>query len=235
MKADEVLKGVFDTFDEGILQRLYQAASVDSNRVLADFEAAGHLLDQIGALQSVDVQIIDPIVDRYIRTARRSAAVSGASLGIGGWLGVPPGLLHLMVVLVRLAQRTSLAYGFDYQTPREEVELWKTLALALDADLDWDGKDTDVLRRLPAVVRGSSTFANPLLAEAFRAIVRRVAGVAGTRMSRLLPVLGGGTGLVLNYLEVDRVGRRMKSAFRSRHAVQGFDASTAVEVEVLNG
>lgn len=235
MKAEEMLRGVFETFDEGILQRLYKAASVDDARVLADFAAAGHVLPEIKALQSVDVQIIDPIVDRYIRSARRSAAVSGASLGIGGWVGVPPGLLHMMVVLIRLAQRTSLAYGFDYRTPREEVELWKTLALAVDANLEWDGKDTDVLRRLPAVFRGSTTFANPLLAKAFRAVAQRVASLAGKRVSRLLPVLGGGTGLVLNYLEVDRVGRRMKSAFRSRHAVQGFDSSTAVEVEVLNG
>ena len=150
-------------------------------------------------------------------------------------MGLPPGLLHLTVLMVRLGQRLSIAYGVDYRSGRGELELWKALALAVGANVDWEGTEAQLMRRLPVVVTGTGAFSNPLLVQAARAVLMRVAIISGTRITRLVPVVGAGSGAILNFLEVHRVGRRLKDRFRERHAIVGFDREKAVEVEILRG
>ena len=89
------------------------------------------------------------------------------------------------------------------------------------------------MRRLPAVVTGTGTFANPLLLKAFQAVVVRLSIAAGFRVSRWVPIVGGGSAMVLNYLQVDSVGRQLKAAWRGKHMLSSFDPAGAVEVEIL--
>lgn len=233
MKAEDLARGIFDTLDEGMFQSVYRLASVDDAGVFRDFSAMGVEVDSLRAVADLPIQTLDSLADRYIRRAKRSAALSGVSLGFGGWLGMPSGLVHLVVVVLRLGQRLSLTYGFDYRTDRGEIELWKALARAVDAKVDWEGTEAELLRRLPAVVTGTGTFSNPLLLKAFQAVVVRIAAGTGLHVSRWVPVVGGGTGLVINYLEVDRIGRRLKESWRSSHAIADFDPNQAQEVEIL--
>lgn len=233
MKPEDLARGLFDAFDEGIFQSAYRISSVPPPTVLADL---GRLGARVGCLEEVaalPTEQIDPLVDRYVRRARRQAAFSGASLGAGGWIGLPGGLGHLVLLIVRLAQRISLAYGFDYRTDRGEIELWKALAAATGAELDWEGTEAELMRRLPVVVTGTGTFANPLLLKAFQAVVMRIAVAAGLRVTRWVPVIGGGSGLVINWLQVDSIGRQLKQTWRNRHGIAGFDPSAAVEVEIV--
>ena len=148
-------------------------------------------------------------------------------------MGLPSGLIHMVVVILRLGQRLSLAYGFDYRTDRGEIELWKALARAVDAKVDWEGTEAELMRRLPAVVTGTGTFSNPLLLKAFQSVVVRIATGAGLHVSRWMPVVGSGTGLVVNYLEVDKIGRRLKEGWRANHALEDFNPKQAVEVEIV--
>ena len=233
MNAEDVARGLLDALDEGLLQRVYHLASVHDVTVLADLRAAGVDAASIAELQGRPAELLDPQVDRYISQARRSAATSGLSLGAGGWLGLPAGLGHLVAVVLRLAQRISLAYGFDYTTDRGEIELWKALASSVGANVDFEGTEAELMRRLPVVVTGTGTFQNPLLLKAVQAVVVRLAASAGLHITRWMPVVGGGTGMVINYLQVGHVGRGLKAEFRGRHAMSSFDRDSAIEVDVL--
>jgi hypothetical protein len=234
MNAEDVTRALLDALDEGLFQRVYRLASVADVDVLRDLGEAGFEVESIASLQGRPTEDLDPHVDRYIAQARRSAAASGLSLGAGGWVGLPAGLTHLVVVVLRLAQRISLAYGFDYTTDRGEIELWKALATSVGADVDFEGTEAELMRMLPAVVTGTGTFQNPLLLKAFQAVVVRLAASAGMHLTRWVPVVGGGTGLVINYVQVGRVGRGLKSAFRQRHTLSSFDRGSAIVVDVLH-
>jgi hypothetical protein len=233
VKTEDFARGLLDTLDEGLFQTVYRMGSVDVDDVLRKIRNAGVEVDGLDDLGSVPTEELDPIVNGYIRRARFAAAASGISFGFGGWLSLPPGLAHLVVVCLRLAQRTSLVYGFDHRTDRGEIELWKALAAATGANVDWEGTEAELMRRLPAVVTGTGTFSNPLLLKAFQAVVVRVALAAGLRATRWVPMVGSGSGLVLNYLQVDRIGRQLKQNWRARHVIDRFDRSAAVEVEIL--
>ncbi len=233
MKPEDLARSLLDAFDEGIFQSAYRMGSVDVSTVLADLSRRGARVGALEEVAALPTEQIDPLVDMYVRKARRQAAVSGISLGAGGWIGLPGGLGHLVLLIVRLAQRISVAYGFDYRTDRGEIELWKALASATGAELDWEGTEAELMRRLPVVVTGTGTFANPLLLKAFQAVVIRVSVAAGLRVTRWVPVVGGGSGLVLNWLQVDAIGRQLKQTWRNRHGIAGFDPSGAVEVEIL--
>lgn len=235
MAIDDLAQDLLSALDDGLIQGLYRLASVDPAAVLDDLSTSGTPVEAIDAVRRVPVEVIDPLARRYVREASRAAAVSGASLGFGGWVGVPPGLLHLVVLLVRLAQRLSVVYGVDFRTGKGEIELWKALAHGVGADVDWEGTEAELMRRLPAVVTGTGTFSNPLLVKAAQAVLMRIALSSGARLTRFVPVVGAGSGAVLNYLEVVRVGRRLVETYRTRHAIAGFDPGQAVEVEILQG
>jgi len=227
------LEQLLDAIDDGLMQALYRLASVRPDEVLRDLRGDGDAPAALDDLHALPVAQLDALAERYIRSARRSAGLSGITLGSGGWIGLPSGLLHLVVLIVRLGQRISLAYGFDPSTSRGEIELWKTLAQAVGADVDWEGTEAELMRRLPAVVTGTGTFSNPLLLKAIQAVVLRIAAGAGLRLSRWVPVVGGGAGLVLNYVQVGSIGNELKTSFRARHALVGFDPQQATVVEIL--
>ena len=235
MNPNDLGRALLDALDDGLLQRLYRVASVEPDAVLRDLGGAAEPLPGIAAVAALPLSVIDPVAQRYVREAARSAALSGASLGLGGWIGVPPGLLHLTVLLLRLAQRLSLAHGVDFRTDRGEIELWKSLALAVGARVDWEGTEAELMRRMPAVVTGTGAFSNPLLVKAAQAVVLRIAVSAGSRVTRLVPVIGAGSGALLNYLEVRRVGGSLKESYRARHAIAAFDPREALEVEIIRG
>ena len=233
VKAEDIASTFLDSLDEGMFQTIYRLASVDENEVLRDLRGFGLQVDNLSSVAGLPLPSLDALADRYVKRAKRSAALSGASLGMGGWLGLPSGLVHMVVVILRLGQRLSLTYGFDFRTDRGEIELWKALAKAVGAKVNWEGSEADLMRRLPAVVTGTGTFSNPLLLQAFQSVVVRVATRAGLHATRWVPVVGGGTSLIVNYLEIDKVGRDLKGSYRAQHALVDFRRDQAIEVEIL--
>jgi len=235
MNVEDLAHSLLNALDDGLLQRLYRLSSVDPADVLADLSTGGRTIDRVDTVAALPVEVIDPVASRYIKEASRSAAISGVSLGFSGWVGLPPSLVHLMVLILRLDQRLAVAYGVDFRTDRGEIQLWKALATSVGADVDWEGTEAELMRRLPAVVTGTGTFANPLLVKAAQAVLTRLILRAGARVTRFVPVVGAGSGAVLNFLEVHRIGNRLKETWRARHAISGFDPRSAIEVEILRG
>jgi len=233
VKAEDIAQGFLNSLDEGMFQAIYRLASVDDSEIFAELKTFGIEVNSLEGVAQLPVHTLDSLADRFLRRAKRTAALSGASLGLGGWLGLPSGLVHMVVLILRLGQRLSLTYGFDYRTDRGEIELWKALARATSAKVDWEGTEAELMRRLPAVVTGTGTFSNPLLLKAFQSVVIRIAASSGLHMSRWVPLVGSGSGLVLNYLEVDKIGRRLKDDWRANHALIGFNPEDATEVEIL--
>lgn len=234
VKAEELARAIFEVVDDGLFQALYRLTWVSDRSVLVEIRESGLDVDSLADLGGLPTEQLDPVADIWIRRARRAAAVSGISLGAGGWLSLPPGLGHLIVVIVRMAQRISLTYGFDFRTDKGEIELWKGLARATGAEVDWEGTEAELMRRLPAVVTGTGTFANPLMLKAFQAVVLRIALAAGLKMGRWIPgVVGGGSGAVLNWLQVRSIGLSLKADGAQRHALGHLDTAGAIVVEVL--
>ena len=219
--------------DEGLLDGIYRASSVDPAEVFAALSRGRKPITSVDEIAQLPVELLDPAAQRFLRGARREAAMSGAALGFGGWMGVPAGLVHLLVVVVRLAQRMALSYGFDCRDERGEIELWRAVAESVGARVDWDGLESNVMMRLPVAFTGSGVFANPLLLRAARAVIARLAVLSGSRVGRWIPLVGGGSGAILNYVEVDRIGRRLQAHWRSRHGLASFDPADAIEVEIL--
>ena len=233
MRAEDWAKTMFNAVDQGIVQSLYDAASVQPGAVFGDLSASDEPISDFLQVAALPVEVIDPLADRYVRQARRDAAISGISLGLGGWMGLPPGLIHMTVLILRLSQRLSVVYGHDFRTARGEIELWKAMAAAVGANVEWEGTETQMMARLPVAFTGTGAFGSPLLVKAAQAVLTRLAVLAGTRVTRWVPVVGGGTSAIINYLEMDRIGRRLKETWRAQHAVVGFDPEAAIEVEVL--
>ncbi len=63
------------------------------------------------------------------------AALEGMGLGIGGLATLLPDMGILAAITVRMLQKLSLIYGFEYSTPEEVAALW--LAAASAAGLDF--------------------------------------------------------------------------------------------------
>lgn len=235
MTPEEFVQALIDAIDDGLLQGLYRLASVRPEDVLVDLRRAGCQVPDLVAVRELAPDLLREPATRYVALAQRSAALSGASLGLGGWIGLPAGLLHLIVVVMRLAQRISLTYGFDHTTDRGEIELWKALAHSVGASMDWEGTEAELMRRLPAVVTGTGAFQNPLLLKAAQAVLLRLAATYGLRATRWVPVVGGGAGLAMNWVHVGRIGKRLREHYGKRHALVRFDPGVAIEVEILPG
>jgi len=233
VKAEDIANSFLNSLDEGMFQAIYRLASVEDAEIFKELKTFGIEVSSLEAVGQLPVNTLDALADRFVRRAKRSAALSGASLGLGGWLGLPSGLVHMVVVILRLGQRLSLTYGFDYRSDRGEIELWKALARAVDAKVDWEGTEAELMRRLPSVVTGTGTFSNPLLLKAFQSVVVRIATSAGLHLTRWLPLVGSGTSLVINYLEIDKIGRRLKADWRANHILADFKPEDAQEVEIL--
>jgi uncharacterized protein (DUF697 family) len=110
----------------------------------------------------------------------------------------------LSAITVRMLQKLSLIYGFEYTSADEETELWLAAATAAGLDLGRDFIEKQAVERI--VPR----------------IIDRIAVKVGTEVAekwsaRVIPVLSAGAGGTLNYYFVRSWGRRAQKHFLERH------------------
>jgi len=148
--------------------------------------------------------VINPIAERTIRAATRIGALEGMGLGVGGMLTILPDMGILSAITIRLLQKLSLLYGFEYATDEEVVQLWVAAASAAGLDLGREFLEKEAIGRL--VPRIMDRMAARMSAE----IVEKWSG-------RIIPVLSAGVGGTLNYYFVRSWGRRAQKHFLDRH------------------
>jgi uncharacterized protein (DUF697 family) len=159
-------------------------------------------------MQGLDERVLNPIAERAVTSAKRAAALEGMGLGMGGFLTILPDMGVLSAITIRMLQKLSLIYGFEYSTDREVASLWIAAATAAGLDLGRDFLEKQAIERVvPRVI--------DLIA------VKVGAEVAEKWTGRLVPILSAGVAGTLNYYFVRAWGRRAQQHFLERHRAVG--------------
>ena len=110
----------------------------------------------------------------------------------------------LSAITLRMVQKLSLIYGFEYNTDEEIAELWIATATAAGLDLTKDVLERTVLK----------TFVERVIARVAERVSLEFAEKAA---ARAVPLLSSVVGAVMNYYFVRAWGNRVQGHFRQRH------------------
>jgi uncharacterized protein (DUF697 family) len=187
------------------LTRAYKTVRVEPDRFLLELRANHGL--PVGSFQgmySVDIAILDEISEKIIHSGMKIAAAEGAGFGLGGLLTIVPDFSILAGITMRMVQKLSLIYGYEYNTDDEVMELWIAAASAAGVDLSRDLLEKNVVNRLiPRIIQ-------QMAAKASAEFVEKWTG-------RVIPVASSLIGAVLNYYFVRGWGERAHAHFRKKH------------------
>jgi len=186
-------------------RRAYFHVQVDPERYLRHVRRAyGLPVKSWSDMQGMDESALNPIAQRVITSAKRTAALEGTGLGFGGLLTILPDMGILSAITIRMLQRLSLIYGFEYSTEEEVTSLWMAAASAAGLDLGREFLEKQAIERV--VPRIIDRIAEKVGAE-----------VAEKWTGRVIPILSAGIGGSLNYYFVRAWGRRAQRHFLERH------------------
>jgi uncharacterized protein (DUF697 family) len=200
-----LVSNVFQASIRAGFRRAYHGVQVDPQKYLHQFRKAHRLPIQTWTdMFNMEESVVNRHADRVIKSSTRAAALEGAGFGLGGMLTILPDAGILSAITVRMLQKLSLIYGFEYQTEEEVTELWLAAASAAGLDLGRDFIEKQAVERIvPRIID--------------RIAVRVGAEVAEKWSGRLIPLLSSGFGGVLNYYFVRSWGRRAQKHFLERH------------------
>jgi uncharacterized protein (DUF697 family) len=195
------LESVFKT----ALVRAYETVRVQPEDYLMHLRMAhGVPVLSYEGMFSVPVGELDSIAQQTVRGAMKMASAEGAGLGFGGFATLVPDLGILSAITMRMVQKLSLIYGFEFNTDEEVAELWIAAATAAGVDISKELLERTVLRSFAERVVG-------------RIASRFSAEFAEKAVARAVPVLSSAVGAVLNYYFVRAWGERALIHFRQRH------------------
>jgi hypothetical protein len=185
--------------------RAYHTIKVDPGKFLLQIRAAyGLPVSSFQGLYTVEVGLLDDMAERIIAGGMKVAAVEGAGLGLGGIVTIVPDLSILAGITLRMIQKLSLIYGFEYSTDDEMAELWIAAASAAGVDISRELLEKEVVNRfVPKVIQR-------IAAQASAEAVEKWSG-------RLIPLVSSVIGAGLNYYFVRTWGERARKHFRERH------------------
>jgi hypothetical protein len=118
------------------LSRAYETVRVHPDEYLMHLRAAHALpVSSYEGLFSLPVAELDSIARQTVRGSMKMAGAEGAGLGFGGFATIVPDLGILSAITMRMVQKLSLIYGFQYNTDEEVAELWIAAATAAGVDI----------------------------------------------------------------------------------------------------
>ena len=119
-------------------------------------------------------------------------------------LTIVPDLSILAGITLRMIQKLSLLYGFEYNTDEETAELWMAAASAAGVDISRELLEKEVVNRfVPRVIRR-------IAVQASGEVVEKWSG-------RVIPIASSVIGAGLNYYFVRAWGERAQAHFRQKH------------------
>jgi EcsC protein family len=186
-------------------QHAYETVKVDPSKFLLQLRAGyGLPVTNFHGVYSLEVNQLDDLANRVIRSGMKVAAAEGAGFGLGGLITIIPDLGILSAVTLRTIQKLSLIYGFEFNTEEETAELWIAAASAAGVDISRELLEKEVISRfVPRVIQR-------IAAQASAEVVEKWSG-------RLIPLASSLIGAALNYYFVRAWGERARSHFRKRH------------------
>lgn len=187
------------------LGRAYEKLKVDADRYLLHLRRAHGLpVESFAQIYRIHPDVLDTIADQTISAGMRLAAAEGLGLGLGGMFTALPDIGVLTAITMRMLQKLSLVYGFEYSTDIEIAELWIAAASAAGINMGKEILEKEVIERfVPRVIE--------LIA------IKTGAEIGEKWAARIVPVVSSLAGATLNYYFVRQWGRRAKRHFRERH------------------
>jgi uncharacterized protein (DUF697 family) len=187
------------------LTRAYETVRVHPEEYLMHLRVAHAVaVSSYEGLFFLPVPELDSIARQTVRGAMKMACVEGAGLGFGGLSTIVPDLGILSAITIRMVQKLSLIYGFQFNTDEEVAELWIAAATAAGVDISKELLEKTVLKSFVQRVIG-------------RMAARLSAEFAEKIVARAIPILSSAVGAVLNYYFVRAWGDRALAHFRQRH------------------
>lgn len=194
-----------ETAFKSALARAYESVRVQPDEYLMQLRMAhGVPVSSYEGLFTVPVAELDSIAKQMVRGAMKMAGAEGAGMGLGGFVTMVPDVGILSAITMRMVQKLSLIYGFQFNTDEEVAELWVAAATAAGVDITKDLLERTVLKTFVQRVIG-------------RIAVRFSAEFAEKAVARAVPILSSAVGAVLNYYFVRAWGDRALAHFRQRH------------------
>lgn len=183
----------------------YETVKVDPSRFLLQLQAAyGLPITTYRGVYSVELGLLDDVASDVTHASMKMAAAEGAGLGLGGLITLVPDLSILAGITLRVVQKLSLVYGFEYSTDSEIAELWVAAATAAGVDISRELLEKEVVNRfVPRVIQR-------IAVKASTEVVEKWAG-------RVIPIASSVIGAGLNYYFVRAWGERAQSHFRQKH------------------
>jgi hypothetical protein len=200
-----LVSNVFQASIRAGFRRAYHGVQVDPQKFLQQFRRAHRLpIHTWSDMFHVEENLVNHYAVRVVKSSMRTAALEGAGLGLGGMLTILPDAGILSAITIRMLQKLSLIYGFEYKTDEEVSELWLAAASAAGLDLGREFIEKQAMEKIvPRIID--------------RIAVRVGAEVAEKWSGRLIPLLSSGIGGTLNYYFVRSWGRRAQKHFLERH------------------
>lgn len=189
----------------GAFTRAYHTIKVDPDRYLEHLRLAYDLpaLTYKG-VYSVPLHVLDEIAEKTVQSSRKIALAEGAGLGMGGMFTMVPDLGILAAITLRMVQKLSLIYGFQYNTEDEQAELWVAAASAAGVDISRELLEKQFLSKfVPRVIQRIAASASAEIVDKWAA--------------RLIPIVSSAIGAGLNYYFIKVWGERAIGHFRQRH------------------
>jgi hypothetical protein len=189
----------------GGLTRAYETIRVDPEQFLFQLRTAHELsVETYEGLFTLPVERLDAVAEQTVRAGMKLAAAEGAGFGLGGVFTIVPDLGILAAITMRMLQKLSLVYGFQFNSDEEAAELWIAAASAAGVDISRELLEKSVINRfVPKVIQRIAVSASAEFVEKWTA--------------RMVPLVSSGVGATLNYYFVRAWGRRALAHFRQRH------------------
>jgi hypothetical protein len=145
--------------------------------------------------------------EKIIASSAQTAALEGMGLGIGGLATLLPDMSILAAITIRMLQKLSLIYGFEYSTEEEVAAFWIAAASAAGVDFARNFLEKQAIERVvPRIID--------------QIAVKAGAEVAEKWVGRLIPLVSVGVAGTLNYYFVRAWGLRAQRHFIERRRSQ---------------
>lgn len=186
-------------------RRSYPQLAVNPEKYLRDVRRLHNLpIRSWKDVHTLDEQVLTTIAHKVISSSSRMAALEGVGLGAGGFATVLPDMSILAAITLRMLQKLSLIYGFEYSTTEEVAALWIAAASAAGVNFTREYLEKQAVEKIaPRVIDAIA--------------VKVGAEVAEKWVGRFVPLLSAGAAAALNYYFVRSWGRRAQKHFAARH------------------
>jgi len=210
----EELAAWVDRVDRRLVGEVVAAVSVPAERVRQQLHDSGLACLDPSRSDGPGLAELDGAADHLIQQASLGASALGGFAGLGGAATIAPQAAATAVAIVRLAQRLAVVYGFDPDTDRGRMALWRALAAGLEIDLPKRGATGLRFTELPRVVGPRLPDPNQAGLVLARGLVWRSVRLVGGRLGRLVPVVSSAGSAVRGRRRMREVGDRMKAVLR---------------------